>query len=120
MEDSRFYPSCLKIIRSVLMLSLKNHLKSLYQISSTAIALASLTVDNPGINKRDKTINGVEIKEITLPNALQSVPTCSKDMIKLVQLFQSLTFIDPVENADGKSATGKKKSKLDWLVVLYK
>ena len=113
MKEERYYTSCLMIIRSILMLSLKNHLKSLYQISSTAIAMASLTVDNPGINKRDKTINGIEIKEINLPTILLSLPKNCKEFMKLIQLFQSLTFVDPVEQAEGKGMTGKKRSRVE-------
>lgn len=111
MEDRRYCSSCLKIIRSILMILLKKHLKSLYQISSTTVALASLTVDNPGINKRDKTINGVEVKEINIPKVLLTIPSNSKELVKLVQLFQSLTFVDPVENAEGKKVSGKRQPR---------
>lgn len=96
------------MIRSILMLMLKKHLKSLYQISSTAIAMASLTVDHPEVNKRDKIINGVEVKEITIPNILLSLPDSAKSLVKLIQLFQTYTFVDPVEQAD-KKTFGKRK-----------
>ena len=33
MKEERYYTSCLMIIRSILMLSLKNHLKSLYSMA---------------------------------------------------------------------------------------
>lgn len=80
------------------MLLLKKHLKSSYQISSTTIALASLISDNPGCNKRDNLLSGEEVNCVSLPISVQNVPQSAKDLIALIKLFQSLTFVDPVEN----------------------
>ena len=87
-----------------MMLLLKKHLKSSYQISSTTIALASLTSDNPGINKRDNLLSGREVNCVSLPISVQNIPRSAKDLIALIKLFQSLTFVDPVENPVTKEA----------------
>lgn len=110
MEDSLFQESCLKIQRSILMLLLKKHLKSSYQISSTTIALASLTSDNPGINKRDNALSKDEIDCVSLPTPVKVVPQNAKDLTTLIKIFQSLTFVDPVENPINKESPKEIKT----------
>ena len=110
-QESRFQPSVLKIICSILMLMIKKHLKSQYQISSMEIARASLMVDEQGINRRDMTVNGVEVKEMNVANALKKIPTNEREMIALVKLFQTFAFDEPVENVDEKETGSKKKSR---------
>lgn len=102
-EEDRYHASILKMIRSILMLTIKKHLKSLYKITSTEIARASLTVDEPGINKRDMIISGVDVKEMGVVNALKKIPTSEKELVSLIKLFQSYTFDDPVETIEEKS-----------------
>ena len=99
-EEDRYHASILKMIRSILMLTIKKHLKSLYKITSTEIARASLTVDEPGINKRDMI---VDVKEMGVANALKKIPTSEKELVSLIKLFQSYTFDDPVETIEEKS-----------------
>ena len=96
-SDPSFRENCLKVQKSILLLMLKKHLKSLYQISSTAIALASLKSDNPGVNKRDNAINRVEPQSISIPPALSRSPNSIKDLVSLLKSFQMMTFADPVE-----------------------
>ena len=96
-SDPSFRENCLKVQKSILLLMLKKHLKSLYQISSTAIALASLKSDNPGVNKRDNAINGVEPQSISIPPTLSRSPNSIKDLVSLLKSFQMMTFADPVE-----------------------
>ena len=89
------------------MLLLKKHLKSTYQISSTTIALASLTSDNPDINKRDNLLNRGDVNCVSLPISVQNVPQSAKDLIALIKLFHSLTYVDPVEDPVTKKETKK-------------
>ena len=102
-QEPRFESSVLKIICSILMLMIKKHLKSQYQITSMEIARASLMVDEQGINRRDVTVNAGEVKEMNVANALKK--------IALVKLFQAFAFDDPVENVDEKEAVGRRKSR---------
>ena len=85
--------------RAILLLSLKRHLKTLYHISSTTVALASLTVDQPAVSKRDRIVSGVEVKELSLPKAVLEKPSTFKQFLSIVKLFHTLTFVDPVETA---------------------
>ena len=101
----------LKIICSILMLMIKKHLKSQYQITSMEIARASLMVDEQGINRRDMTVNAGEVKEMNVANALKKIPSSEREMIALVKLFQAFAFDDPVENVDEKEAVGRRKSR---------
>ena len=96
-SDPSFQENCLKVQKSILLLMLKKHLKSLYQISSTVIALASLRSDTPGVNKRDNAINGVEPQSISIPPVLSHVPSSGRDLVSLLKSFQTMTFADPVE-----------------------
>ena len=97
-KEERDSDVCVQMIRSILMLALKKPLKNLYQISSTAVAMASLRVENPEINKRDKTISGIEVKEISIPSITFHIPETEKEFISLAKSFQSVTVTDPVEN----------------------
>ena len=91
-EEDRYHASILKMIRSILMLTIKKHLKSLYKITSTEIARAS-----------DMIISGVDVKEMGVANALKKIPTSEKELVSLIKLFQSYTFDDPVETIEEKS-----------------
>ena len=92
-QEPRFESSVLKIICSILMLMIKKHLKSQYQITSMEIARAS------------------EVKEMNVANALKKIPSSEREMIALVKLFQAFAFDDPVENVDEKEAVGRRKSR---------
>lgn len=81
------------------MLLLKKHLKSQYAISSTTVALASLHSTTSGINKRDRVLNKTEHPPVSINIIIATTPHNSKDMISLIKIFQSLTFVDPVEQA---------------------
>ena len=98
-HDPEFEGLCLKIQRSILMLLLKKHLKSEYSISSTTVALASLQTTVSGINKRDRVLNKSEHPPVSIPDIIVRTPHNCKEMIALIKLFQSLTFVDPVEQA---------------------
>ena len=110
-QEPRFESSVLKIICSILMLMIKKHLKSQYQVTSMEIARASLMVDEQGINRRDVTVNAGEVKEMNVATALKKIPSSEREMIALVKLFQAFAFDDPVENVDEKEAVGRRKSR---------
>lgn len=90
------------------MLALKKHLKGVYHISNTAVAMASLSIENPEIHKRDKLISGVELKELLLPVTVLHIPRNGKELISLFRSFQSLTLTDPVENVKRNTLTIRK------------
>ena len=81
------------------MLLLKKHLKSQYSISSTAVALASLHSTTSGINKRDRVLNKSDHPPVSISNVVATLPHDYKELIALVKMFKSLTFVDPVEQA---------------------
>ena len=107
--EERFSDACVEIIRCILTLALKKHLKALYHISNTAVAMASLSIDNPEIHKRDKLISGVQLKELSLPSSVLHIPRTGKELVALVKTFQSFTMTDPVENMKRQASAVRKK-----------
>ena len=108
-EEERYGEGCVQTIRSILMLALKKHLKMVYHISNTAVAMASLSIENPEIHKRDKLISGVQLKELTLPDTVLHIPRNGKELVALIRSFQSFTITDPVENMRRHPSSARKK-----------
>ena len=108
-EEERYGECCVQTIRSILMLALKKHLKMVYHISNTAVAMASLSIENPEIHKRDKLISGVQLKELTLPDTVLHIPRNGKELVALIRSFQSFTMTDPVENMRRQPSSARKK-----------
>lgn len=109
-QEEKYAESCVQIIRSILMLALKKHLKTVYHISNTAVAMASLSIENPEIHKRDKLISGVQLKELALPATVLHIPRNGKELVALVRSFQSFTMTDPVENVKRQVSATRKKT----------